>query len=142
MLVCIEFTPVYAESHKIFTLLHKPHPLSSSQDHLRRKFSQDHPKVQKLNQFIPVLALAELTKNLKFSTFCINFTQFCFEFLKEFYIFRISGPSGSFWYQWLQDSSSINEEKYCSKEIAVSIQFLLHSNLCDSLINNIKTIFL
>ena len=97
---------------------------------------------KKLNQFEPVLVSAESTKNLKFPTFSPNFTHFYFEFLKDFYIFRISGPPGSFWYQQLQNSSSINKKKYCNHEMAVSIQFLLHSNLRDSLINNIKTILL
>ena len=69
-------------------------------------------------------------------------THFYLEFLKDFYIFRILGCPRLLWYQLLQDSSSIKGEKYCPLEIDLSIQFLLHSNLCDSLINNIKTIFL
>ena len=44
--------------------------------------------------------------------------------------------------QWLQESSSIKGEKYCPQEMIVSIQFLLHINLHDLLINNIKAIFL
>ena len=103
----------------------------------KKKFSQDNCSC-KNNQFKPVLASAEFMKNLKFPTFNINFTHF-FEFLKEFYIFRISGPPGSFWYQQLQDLSSINGEKYCPWEMVISIQFLLHSKLHDSPIN-MKTI--
>ena len=78
-------------------------------------------QLQKLNQFEPVLVSAESMKNLKFTTFSTNFTHFYFEFLKDFYIFRISGPPGSFWNQWLQDSSSINEEKYCPQEMVILI---------------------
>ena len=117
--------------------MHKPCPLSSSQDHPRRKF----PRTTAAAKTEPVIASAESTKNLKFPTFSTTFTHFYFEFLKDFYIFRISEPQESFWYQWLQDSSSINKEKYCPQEMVISIQFLLHSNLCDSLINNIKPFF-
>ena len=53
-----------------------------------------------------VLVSGKFMKNLKFPTSRIYFTHFHFEFLKDFYTFRISGPSGSLWYQWLQDSSS------------------------------------
>ena len=78
-------------------------------------------QLQKLNQLKPVLASAEFIKNLKFPTFCINFIHFLFEFLKDFYIFRILGPSVSFWYQQLNYSFSVNEEKYCLQEMVVSI---------------------
>ena len=77
--------------------------------------------LQNLNQSEPVLASAESTKNLKFSTFSTNFTYFYFEFLKDSYIFRIAGPPELFWYQWLQDSSSINREKYCPQKLVISI---------------------
>ena len=120
MLVCIGFTPVYTETHEIHTLSHKPCPsahLKTTQEDIFPVSSQ----LQKLNQFEPVLAAAEFMKNLKFPTFCINFTHFYLEFLKDFYIFRILRPSGSFWYQWLQDSSTINEEKICPREMVVSI---------------------
>ena len=108
----------------------------------QEEFSQSNCSCKILNQFEPVLASAELQKILKFPTFTTNFTHCYFEFLKDFYIFRISGPSGSIWYEWLQDSFSINGEKYCPQEMVVSIQFILHGNPCNSLINNIKTIFL
>ena len=141
MPVCIGFPPVYAETHEICTLLCKPCPLSSSQTTQEEIFPGS-SQAAKLNQFKPVFTSVKLMKSLKFPMFCINFTHFWFEFLKDFYIFRISGPSGSFWYQQLQDSSSINEEKYCSQEMVISTQFLLHNNLHISLINNIKIIFL
>ena len=108
----------------------------------QEEFSQSNCSCKNLNQFEPVLASTEFTKNLKFQTFSTNFTHFYFEFLKDFYTFRIPGPSGSFCYQQLKDSSSINGKKYCLQEMVVSIQFLLHSNPHNSLINNIKTIFL
>ena len=111
----------------------------------KKIFSQGNcsSKIQtSFNQFQPVLASAEFMKNLKFPNFSTNFTHFYSELLKYFYIFRISGHSGSFWYQQLQDSSNINGEKYCPQEMFILICFLLHSNPCNSLINNIKTIFL
>ena len=57
-------------------------------------------------RFKPVLVSGKILKNLKFPTFCTNSTHFYYEFLKDFYIFRILGPSGLLWYQWIQDSSS------------------------------------
>ena len=35
-------------------------------------------------------------ENVQFQTFCTNLTHFYYDFLKDFYIFRISGSSGSF----------------------------------------------
>ena len=81
-------------------------------------------------------------KTLKFTTSHSIFTHFYYKFLKYFYIFRILTCPGSFWYQWRQDSFIIKGEKYCPQEMVVLIQFLLHSNLHDSLINNIKMPFL
>ena len=65
-------------------------------------------QLQKLNQFKLILASGKNLKNLKFPTFNTIFTHFYCEFLKDFYIFRISGSSGSFWYKRLQDSSGIS----------------------------------
>ena len=111
MPVCIGFTCVYAETCKIRTFHVNHAPFSSSQTTQEEIFPGP-SQLQKLNQFKPVLASVKFIKNIKFSTFHINFTHLQFEFLKDFYIFRISGSLGSFWYQWLQDSSSINGEKY------------------------------
>ena len=141
MPVCIRNIPVYTEAcqfwHFRVSHTHSAHPKTTHEE-----ISQDHLSCKKLNQFKPVLASGKNLKKLKFPPFCTNLTHFYFEFLKDFYIFRIHGPSGSLWYQQIQDSSSINREKCCPQEMVVSIQFLLHSNLCDSLINNIKIIFL
>ena len=60
---------------KFIPNLHKPCPLSSSQDHPRRIFPEQ-LQLQNLNQFEPVLASAEFTKNLKFPTFNTNFTHY------------------------------------------------------------------
>ena len=87
----------------------------------KMKFSQDHLSCKKLNQFKPVLASGKNLKNLKFPPFCTNLTHIYFKFLKDFYIFRIHGPSGSLWYPWTQDSSSTNREKYCPQEMVVSM---------------------
>ena len=130
-------TCVY-RSMQVSAFLRKPHPLSSSQDHPRRNF----PRTISAAKAEPVLVSGKILKNLKFPPLCTNLHKllhFYLEFLKDFYIFRIHGPSGSLWHPWIQDSSSINREIYCPQEMVVSIQFLLHSNLCDSLINNIKT---
>ena len=86
MSVCIDFTPAPAEQHKIHTISHKPHPLWTTQVEIFPGPIQ----LQKLNQFKPVLVSDNLMKNLKFPTSHINFTHFHLEFLKDFYIFRIS----------------------------------------------------
>ena len=85
---------------QVLAFSHKPRPLSSSQDHPRRNFPRTTgpSQLQKLNQFKPVLASGKNLKNLKFPPFHTNFTHFYFEFLKDFHIFRIHGPSGSLWY--------------------------------------------
>ena len=62
----------------------------------KKNFSQSNCSCKNLYKFEPVLASAEPMKNLNFPTFSTNFTHFYFEFLNKFYIFRISGPSGSF----------------------------------------------
>ena len=87
----------------------------------KKIFTQSNCSCKYPNQFEPVLASVESMKNLKFPTFSTNFTHFYFEFLKDFYIFRVSESPGLFLYQQLQDSSSINEEKYCPLEMVISI---------------------
>ena len=139
MPVCIRNTSAYTEACK-FQHFHINHTHSAHPRPPKTNFSQDHLK--KLSQFKPVLASGKNLKNLKFPPFYTNLTHFYFKFLKDFYIFGIYGPSGSLWYLQIQDSSSINREKYCLQEMVVLIQFLLHSNHHNSLINNIKIIFL
>ena len=122
--------------------MHKPHPLSSLQDHPRRNFPRT-TAAAKTDQFKPVLASAESIKNLKCPNFSTNFTHFCFEFLKDFYIFRISGCPGSFWYQWLQDSSSINEKNIAPRKWSYQFDFYcIVIYVIHRLIIFIKTIFL
>ena len=94
------------------------------------------------NQLKPVLESSLLMKMAKIPTLNTDFIHFQLKFIKDFYISRILGCPRSLWCQWLQDSSSIKGEKYCPQEMVVSIQFCLHINLRDLLINNIKTIFL
>ena len=124
-----------------FILFHVNHAAFGSSWTTQVEIFPGPSQLQKLNQFKPVLASGKFMKNLNFPTSCINFTHFYFEFLKDFYIFRISGPSGSLWYQWLQDSSSIHWVRNCPQEMVVSLNFLMHSNLHNSLNNNIKPFF-
>ena len=120
MLVCIGNTPVYTETrefrHSCVNHTHSTHPKTTQEETFPGP-----SQLQKLNQFKPVLASGKNPKNLKFSTFNTIFTHFYFKFLKDFYIFRIHGPSGSLWYPRIKDSSSINRDKYCPQEMVVSI---------------------
>ena len=122
MPVCVGNTSVHTEACKFWHFCinhtHSAHP-KTTQEEIFPGPSQ----LQKLNQFKPVLASGKNLKNLKFPPFHTNFTHFYFEFLKDFYIFRIHGPSGLLWYLWIQDSSSINREKYCPQEIVYQFDF-------------------
>ena len=73
MSVCIDLKPVPAEQFRNGTLSCKPCPLSLSQTTQVELFPKP-DQLQKLGQFEPVLALGNFIKNLKFQTFCINFT--------------------------------------------------------------------
>ena len=120
MPVCIGNTPVYTETcefwHFHINHAHSAHPKTTQEETFPGP-----SQLQKLNQFKPVLVSGKNPKNLKFPPFCTNFTHFYFNFLKDLYIFRIHGPSGSLWYLQIQDSSSINRDKYCPQEMVVLI---------------------
>ena len=111
MPVCIGKTPVYTEKHE-FQHFHINRTHSAHSKTTQEETFPGPSQLQKLNQFKPVLASGKILKNLKFLPFCTNFTHFYFKFLKDIYIFRIHGPSGSLWYPLIQDSSSISRDKY------------------------------
>ena len=120
MPVCIGNTPVYTETCE-FQHFHINHAHSADPKTTQEETFTGPSQLEKLNQFKPVLASGKNPKSLKFPPFCTNVTHFYFKFLKDFYIFRIHGPSGLLWYLRIQDSSSINRDKYCPQEMVVSI---------------------
>ena len=107
--ICMDLAPhLCMQKHVNFSPLHINHAHLGSSQTTHEDIFPEPSQLQKLNQFKPVLASGKILKNLKFPTFCTNLTHFYYKFLKDFYIFRILGPSGSLWYQWIQDSSSIS----------------------------------
>ena len=94
MPVCIGNTPVYTETCE-FQHFHVNHAHSAHPKTTHEETFPGPSQLQKLNQFKPVVVSAKNPKNLKFPPFHTNFTHSYFEFLKDFYIFRIHGPSGS-----------------------------------------------
>ena len=81
-------------------------------------------------------------KNLNFPTFHIYFTHSQCEFLKDFLSSESLDPEDHFVTNGSRIHPVLTKKNIAPQEMVVSIQSLLHSNLCDSLINNIKTIFL
>ena len=80
-------------------------------------------QLQKLDQFQPVLASGRFMKNLRFSTFCITFTHFLFEFLKDFIFLECLDPQDYFGTNSSRIHPVLNEKNIASRKWSYQFNF-------------------